>query len=1158
MKHSDFVHLHLHTQYSLLDGMIRLEDLFKKAREYKMPAIAITDHGNMFGAIDFYQQAYKHGVKPIIGCELYVAPNKLTDRVAGETSKHLIVLVKNTQGYKNLMKLTTASYLKGFYYRPRVDKELLKECHEGLIASSACLHGEIADLIMQGNMDAAKKAAITYQDIFGEGNFYLEIMENGIPEQKIANAGLIEISKELSIPLVATNDCHYLERDHAEAHDVLLCIQTGKTIKDTDRMHLSTDQFYFRSPEEMHQLFSLTPEALSNTVSIAEKCNFSLESGKFYLPNFEIKDPEESLNKYLERKAREGLEKLFPVILKDQKENESEIKEKYEKRLNQELEIIKAMGFAGYFLIVSDFVKHAKHNDIPVGPGRGSAPGSLVAYALRITNIDPIRYNLFFERFLNPSRKTMPDIDIDFCQEGRDDIIKYVTEKYGQDKVSQIITFGKMQAKAVIRDVGRALDIPYSEADRIAKLIPNTPLNITLNEAIKNEPRLAQEEKNNPAIAKLLSLSRILEGLNRHASTHAAGVVISDVPLVERVPLCLPKDDVVSQYSMNDIQTVGLTKFDFLGLKTLTVIKNALNFIKESKGIEIDIHNLPLDDKKTYDLLGRGETDGVFQLESSGMTDLAVNFKPDHIEDIIALIALYRPGPMKMIPEFINRKQGKTKIIYEMPQLETILKETYGVILYQEQVMQIASVIGGYTMAEADTLRKVMGKKMASAMEKEKPKFLEGAKKHKINENKARKIWEQMETFGAYGFNKSHSTAYAIIAYQTAYLKAHYSTEFMAALLTSEKDNRDKIIRYMSACKEMGINILPPDLNESQRDFSISGENIRFGMAAIKNVGLAAIDSIISMRQDGKFTSLVDFLGRVDLRKVNKRVIESLIKCGAFDSLGYKRSQLMEHYEKAIDEAQRSQKEKLSSQSSFFEQFDSGDSSGENGLKSYQIPDNVPEWDQKKILSTERETLGFYITGHPLLRFADRLKFVTNANSGNLNSKRDKDNVTIAGIVSGISEKKTKRNDIMCYVTLEDLQGSINTIFFADIYKKYYSLLHEEEPIVIKGTLDIGGSEETPKLTVIAQEVTSLTQSLENPYKQVRFMVDTNKVSTENISSLISSIKKFHGKYEGYVHILNGKSETIIYLGDEYRLDINDKLKKEADNILGEGATIYS
>ena len=523
MKHSDFVHLHVHTQYSLLDGMIRLEDLFKKAREYKMPAIAITDHGNMFGAIDFHKKASEHGLKPIIGCELYVAPHKLTDRIADEKSRHLIVLVKNSQGYKNLMKLTTTSYLKGFYYKPRVDKELLKECHEGLIASSACLNGEIANLIKQGNMEEAKNVAGFYQSIFGEGNFYLEIMENGIPEQKIANAGLIEISKELSIPLVATNDCHYLERAHAEAHDVLLCIQTGKTIKDTDRMSLSTDQFYFRSPEEMHQLFSLTPEALSNTVSIAERCNLSFEKGKFYLPHFEIKNTEESLNEYLERKAREGLEKLFPIILKDQKENEAAIREKYKKRLKEELEIIKSMEFAGYFLIVSDFIKHAKHNDIPVGPGRGSAPGSLVAYALRITNIDPIRYNLFFERFLNPSRRTMPDIDTDFCEKGRDDIIKYVTEKYGHDKVSQIITFGKMKAKAVIRDVGRALDIPYSEADRIAKLIPSMPLNITLDDAIKNEPRLAQEEKNNPLVAKLLKLSRDLEGINRHASTQLRG-----------------------------------------------------------------------------------------------------------------------------------------------------------------------------------------------------------------------------------------------------------------------------------------------------------------------------------------------------------------------------------------------------------------------------------------------------------------------------------------------------------------------------------------------------------------------------------------------------------------------------------------------------------
>ena len=1154
MKHAEFVHLHVHTQYSLLDGMIRLDELFKKAKEYKMPAIAITDHGNMFGAIDFYQQAFKHGIKPIIGCELYVSPRSRFDKTTssiGEATRHLIVLVKNMQGYKNLMKLTTAGYLEGFYYRPRVDKELLKEYHEGLIASSACLHGEIADLIVRGNIDGAKNTARFYQELFGEDNFYLEIMENGLPDQKIANAGLIEISKELSIPLVATNDCHYLSAEHAEAHNILLCIQTGKTIEDTDRMHLGTDKFYLRSPEEMQQLFSATPQSLSNTVSIAERCNLSLEFNKFYLPNFVIKNPEETLNDYLERKAREGLEKLLPVIFKNHKNNEEVIQEMYEKRLIQELAIIKAMGFAGYFLIVSDFVKHAKHNDIPVGPGRGSAAGSLVAYALRITNIDPIRYDLLFERFLNPDRISMPDIDIDFCPEGRDEIIKYVTDKYGKDKVSQIITFGKMQAKGVIRDVGRALNIPYGEVDKIAKLVPNV-LNITLDDAVKMEPRLAQEEKNNPQIAKLMVMSRILEGLNRHASTHAAGVVISDVPLVERVPLCSPKDDIVSQYSMNDIQSVGLTKFDFLGLKTLTVIKNALAFIKESKGIEIDIDSLPLDDKETYKLLMRGETDGVFQLESSGMKDIMVNMKPDCIEDVIALIALYRPGPMKMVPEFIARKQGKTKISYELAQLEAILKETYGIILYQEQVMQIANAIGGYTMAEADTLRKLMGKKKVVEMEKEKPKFLEGAKKQRINEAKARKIWEQMETFAEYGFNKSHSTAYAMISYQTAYLKAHYPSAFMAALLTSDKDNRDKIIKYMSTCKEMGINILPPDLNESQRDFSISGENIRFGLAAIKNVGLAAIDSIISVRKDAKFSSFMDFLTRVDLRKVNKRVIESLIKCGAFDSLVYKRRQLILHYEGAMEEAGRKQKERESSQSSFFDQFDSNGSATENGMKPYEIPD-VPEWEQKELLSIEKETLGFYITGHPLLDFADRLKLVTNADSGNLSSKKDKDTVIVAGVVSNINERPTRRKDIMCYITLEDLQGSVNVIFFADIYKKFYSLLHAEEPIVITGIIDIG--DESPK--IIAQDAVPLSKSMENPYKQVRFMINADKATPENIMSLNEAIKKYSGKYDGYMHIINGKSETIVYLGEQSRLDISDKLKKEVDGIMGEGTTTY-
>ena len=1154
MKHAEFVHLHVHTQYSLLDGMIRLDELFKKAKEYKMPAIAITDHGNMFGTIDFYQQAYKNGIKPIIGCELYVAPRSRRDRTSssiGEATRHLIVLVKNMQGYKNLMKLTSAGYLEGFYYRPRVDKEILKECHEGLIASSACLHGEIADLIVRGNMEEAKNIARTYQEIFGEDNFYLEIMENGLPDQKIANAGLIEISKELSIPLIATNDCHYLAAEHAEAHNILLCIQTGKTIEDNDRMSMESQQFYVRSPEEMKTLFAATPEAIANTISIAEKCNLALEFGKFYLPKYEIKNPEETLDDYLERKVREGFEKLIPTIVKDTKKDEAIVREKYEKRLSEELGIIKAMGFAGYFLIVSDFVKHAKHNDIPVGPGRGSAAGSLVAYSLRITNIDPIRYDLLFERFLNPDRISMPDIDIDFCPEGRADIIKYVTDKYGKDRVSQIITFGKMQAKGVIRDVGRALNIPYGEVDKIAKLVPNV-LNITLTDAVKMEPRLAQEEKNNPQIAKLMAMSRILEGLNRHSSTHAAGVVISDVPLVERVPLCSPKEDIVSQYSMNDIQSVGLTKFDFLGLKTLTVIKNALKFIKESKGITIDIDTLPLDDEETYNLLMRGETDGVFQLESSGMKDIMVNMKPDCIEDVMALLALYRPGPMKMVPEFISRKQGKTKISYELAQLETILKETYGIILYQEQVMQIANAIGGYTMAEADTLRKVMGKKKVADMEKEKPKFLEGAKKQKINENKARTIWEQMETFAEYGFNKSHSAAYAIITYQTAYLKAHYPVAFMAALLTSDKDNRDKIIKYMSTCKEMGINILPPDLNESQRDFSISGENIRFGLAAIKNVGLAAIDSIISVQKDAKFTSFIDFLTRVDMRKVNKRVIESLIKCGAFDSLGYKRRQLMLHYEGAMEEAGRKQKERESSQSSFFDQIDSSGASTENSLKPYEIPD-IPEWNQKELLSIEKETLGFYITGHPLLDFADKLKLVTNADSSNLSSKRDKDTVIIAGVVSSLAERLTKRKDMMCNVVLEDLQGSIGIIFWGDVYKKNYDILHAEEPVVITGTIDVGDE----ALKIIAQEVIPLSQALKNPYKQAHFIINVDKVSPESIILFNETIKKYSGKYDGYIHIVNGKSETIVYLGDQSRLDISDKLKKEVDGILGEGTTTY-
>jgi DNA polymerase-3 subunit alpha len=933
MKQADFVHLHVHTQYSLLDGAIRLDDLLKKAKEFGMSAIAMTDHGNMFGAVNFYQQALKLGIKPLIGCELYVAPKSRFDKNsnhAGESARHLLVLVKDMQGYKNLMKLTTAGYLEGFYYKPRIDKEILKQHHEGLIGLSACLHGEIPGYLQRGDRDAARQAALEYSAIFGPENFFLEIMANGLPEQDVVNEGLQELSRELSLPLAATNDCHYIRREDAEAHEVLLCIQTGKTLEDMDRMRLGTNQFYLRSPKEMIDLFRTCPQAIENTVRIADRCNLKLEFGKFFLPHFELSHGE-NLDDVLAGKAENGMKTLMPQILKG-KENGAAW-EKYEKRLREELEMIRSMGFAGYFLIVSDFVNYAKQSSIPVGPGRGSAAGSLVAYALGITTIDPIRYGLFFERFLNPDRISMPDIDIDFCQEGRDEIIRYVTQKYGNDKVSQIITFGKMQARAVIRDVGRALNMPYGEVDVIAKLVPNV-LNISLDDAVKMEPRLQEEERKNPKIQRLLSLSRSLEGLNRHASTHAAGVVISDVPLVERVPLCAPKDDRVTQFAMKDIEAIGLTKFDFLGLKTLTVIRNALRLIREGRGEEIDMAALPLDDEKTYQLLMRGDTDGVFQLESAGMKDILVSMKPDCIEDVIALIALYRPGPMNMVPEFISRKQGKTKIVYELSDLEAILKETYGVIVYQEQVMQIAVAIGNYTMAEADTLRKVMGKKELEKMEKEKPKFLSGAKTRKIAEPKAKKIWDQMEKFAQYGFNKSHSTAYAMISYQTAYLKAHYPAEFMAALLTSEKDNRDKIIKHISGCKEMGICVLPPDINESHRDFSVSGGQIRFGLSAVKNVGVGAIDVLIEARDRlGEFRSFYSFFENLDLRKVNKRVVESLVMCGAFDSMGYKRRALITSCEEIMELAQRRQREKSSGQFSIFDHLEKDEDADPNAAE---------------------------------------------------------------------------------------------------------------------------------------------------------------------------------------------------------------------------------
>lgn len=1148
----NFVHLHVHTQYSLLDGAIRLDRLFEKAVSFGMSAVTMSDHGNLFGTVDFYQQAHKFGLKPIIGSELYVAPKSRKDRESygiGESNRHLVVLAKDLQGYQNLVKLSSLSFLEGFYYKPRVDKEILAKYSEGLIGLSACLHGEIAAHILKGNKAEARKSAEEYRSIFGDGNFYLEIMENGLPEQSIANQGIIELSRELSIPLVATNDCHYLNREDAEAHDILLCIQTGKTIEDQDRMRLGTDQFYFRSPEEMASLFSYCPEAIENTVKIAERCNLTLSFDKFFLPQFKI-DGDQSLEDHFQDVTLERWKKLRNSLnIQDEA-----LLEKYDQRIRMELEVIKKMGFAGYFLIVSDFVNQAKRMNIPVGPGRGSCAGSLVAYAIGITNIDPIRYGLFFERFLNPDRKSMPDIDIDFCIEGRSDIIRYVTEKYGSDKVAQIITFGTMQARGVIRDVGRALNMPYGEVDRIAKLVPPA-LGMTLENALSIEPRLHEEEKKSEKIAKLILMSRKLEGLNRHSSTHAAGVVISDIPLMERVPLYkTQRDEIVTQHTMNDIQALGLIKFDFLGLKTLTVIRDALNFIKAGQGVELDINRIPLDDKLTYQLLSKGETDGVFQLESSGMKEILVGLKPDCIEDIMALIALYRPGPMKMVPEFIQRKQGKTKIVYETPELEPILKETYGVILYQEQVMQIASALADYTMAEADTFRKAMSKKMSSEMEKERPKFIAGALKNKIPETKARNIFEQMETFAGYGFNKSHSAAYTMISYQTAYLKAHYPVEFMAALLSSEKNNRDKIIKYSSDSREMGISVLPPDINESEIDFSVAGGRIRFGLAAVKNVGVSAIEAIIAAREEGgKFSNFIDFCNRVDLRKINKRVIESLIKCGAFDAFGHKRRQLMDSFEEIVDKAQKRQKNGDDSQVGLFE-FDQSDTGINTTIDRYELKD-IPEWENNELLSFEKEVLGFYITSHPLTPFASKLKLLADTDSAALSDRKDGDIVTFAGLVSSTREVLTKRKDVMAYVTMEDMKGSVNLIAFSDIYKKAHDLFHSDDPILIKGTVDAG--EESSK--IIINEVTPLKDILDNPYTSVHFMVNNGSLNFEHLEKLKDFLNDRRGKYDGYIHLIEeNRSETVIYLGKDFKLEITNDLRTGADAILGHGSTKFA
>jgi DNA polymerase-3 subunit alpha len=1159
MKHAEFVHLHLHTQYSLLDGAIRLDDLFKRAKEFRMPALAITDHGNMFGAVEFYEKAQQHGIKPIIGCEIYVAPGSRFDKDSHgtkETSHHLILLAKNKSGYQNLIKLITDAYFEGFYYRPRVDKELLTRHNDGLIALTSCLHGELPHTILADNLAKTAEVAEEYSAIFTDGRFYLEIQENNLEEQKKVNQGLIEISNKLALPLVATNDCHYLNAADAYAHEVLLCIQTGKTINASDRMRFSTDQFYFKSPDEMIQRFSYAPDAVKNTIAIAEECNLEIPFYEYKFPPFTPQDGS-SINEYFEKLARQGLEERLVAFAKQNFHGSDIPAATYRQRLEEEIKMIEKTGFVSYFLVVADFVNYAKSNCIPVGPGRGSAAGSLVAYALKITELDPLPYGLLFERFLNPERVSPPDIDIDFCMEGRDRVIEYVTSKYGKENVAQIITFGKMQAKGVIRDVGRALDMPYKEVDKIAKLIPNV-LNITVDQAVSQEPKLKELTEKDSQVATLINLSRSLEGLPRHASTHAAGVVISDAPLVNYLPLYRgQKGEVITQFAMNEVGKIGLIKFDFLGLKTLTVIDETLKLINAKQPDNpLDINALSFDDTAAYDLLSSGETDGIFQLESSGMKDLIKRLKPDNFDEIIALLALYRPGPLGsgMVDEFIKGKHGQGTAEYDLPQLKDILEDTHGVILYQEQVMKIASTLANFSLSDADILRRAMGKKKSEEMKKQKEKFIEGTKKNKIPAQKAQKIFDLMLKFAEYGFNKSHSAAYAVISYHTAYLKAHYPVEFMAALLSCEMENTDKVVRHIVECRERNIEVLPPDINASTSDFSVNGNKIRFGLAAVKNVGVSAIDSIVTARAEkGAFTSPYDFCKKIDLRKVNKKVIESLIKCGAFDSLALKRSQLLKVMDEAVDKAQTYQHDLENNQLSIFSSVN-GNAALEEA-DSIQCPE-VPELDKQELLAFEKECLGFYITGHPLDNYITLLKKYTTMDTFEVNTTEIEAEVTIGGVVRSIKEIKTKKGDIMAFVTLEDLSGFAELTVFSELYKESAALLKSDKPVLARGRLTI---ENETKRNIVVNEIIPLEKAVERFNPDIHLKCFISKLSVHEISKIKNILANNSGKSRVFLHIvIPDSSETIVSLGKDYQATPSELLIREMESILGKHCISYN
>ena len=1075
MNPENFVHLHLHTDYSLLDGACEVKNLMKHLSQLNMPAAAITDHGNLFGAMSFYEAAHSHGIKPIIGCEVYVARGAASERTGGDKSNHhLVLLCENSTGYHNLVKLVSHGFLQGFYYKPRIDKELLSRHHEGLICLSACLSGEVCSNLAEGHYDQARQVAGEFQDIFGKDRYFIELQDQGLEVEQRINPELVRLAKSLDIPIVATNDCHYVTQQDSLAHEVLLCIQTGKTMSDRNRMRFATDQFYVKSAREMADLFRDHPQAIRQTLAIAERCQFRLEEASLTFPHFEVPG-EKSLDEYFEQVCWEGFESRTPYWKSLQARGELKLPpEAYEEQLKHEIGIIKQMRFPGYFLIVWDFMRYARQQQIPVGPGRGSAAGSLVSYCLKVTDIDPLQYGLLFERFLNPERISMPDIDIDFCTNRRQEVINYVTQKYGRENVCQIITFGTMAAKAAVKDVGRGMDMPYAEVDRIAKLIP-AEIGMDLTKALAATPSLRAMIAKDERVRDLFDIAKRLEGMARHASTHAAGVVISPVPLTEIVPLYKSnKDEITTQFAMDHLEKIGLLKMDFLALTTLTVLDQAVKLIRQTTGEEVSLETLPMNDGKTYEIFSKGLSNGIFQFESGGMKDILRRFKPEKLEDLTALNALYRPGPLGggMIDDFIKRKQGRKSVAYDLPELREILEETLGVILYQEQVQQIANKLAAYSLAEGDLLRRAMGKKKKEEMEAQREKFIAGARARGFNARKTARIFDLMVKFAGYGFNKAHSAAYAVLAYQTGYLKANYPVCFMSALLTSEINNSDKMVKYINECRDLGIKILPPDINVSDLNFTPSGQEIRFGLAAIKNVGTNAISSILEARKRiSRFGSIFEFCEEIDLRVVNKRVIDSLIKAGALDSLGGHRSQLLASVDRAIDSAQQIQRDRESGQQGLFSALTGDPSGGDRSLHLPQDLPDTPEWPQSQILSSEKETLGFYITGHPLEKFVEQIEQTTATKVEDVNELEASQEVQIGAMISSLRPLRTRKGDRMATLSLEDLSGSVDAVVFPEVFKRCESLLESEAAVLVRGTLEI---EDSGNRKIVVREIRTL------------------------------------------------------------------------------------